>query len=109
MKKIAIEMSIDLRRAFKTACAINGRSMKDVLVEGVRRIIDDDELCYDTCRPARGEGMCTLCMNIDDELLEDVRERKQTSDDKIRDVYITSIINYLEEVGSDYDYSDDIK
>ena len=31
------------------------------------------------------------------------------SGDKIRDVYITAIINYLDESAIDYDYSDDIQ
>ena len=38
-----------------------------------------------------------------------VRERKDTSGDKIRDVYITAITNYLDNSDVEYDYSDDIK
>lgn len=108
MKKIAIEMSIDLRKAFKSVCALNDESMKDVVVEEVTKILIFDEPCYSTSRPKNGDGMCVLCLNMDESFLEDIKDRKETKGDKIRDIYITSIINYLQSNNSDYDYSNDI-
>lgn len=109
MKKIAIEMSIELRQAFKIACSINQVTMKDALIDEVNKILDNDELTYATSRPALGERMCVLCLNVDESFTKRVRERKESSGDKIRDVYITAIINYLDDNSVEYDYSDDIK
>ena len=109
MKKIAIEMSTDLRQAFKIACSINEITMKDALVDEVNKILDNDELTYATSRPELGENMCVLCLNIEESFADRVRERKETSGDKIRDIYVTAIINYLDDSQVDYDYSDDIK
>lgn len=109
MKKIAIEMSTELRQAFKIACSINQITMKDALIEEVNKILDNDELTYATSRPELGENMCVLCLNVEESFTEKVRERKEISGDKIRDVYITAIINYLDNSNVEYDYSDDIK
>ena len=109
MKKIAIEMSKDLRQAFKIACSINDITMKDALIEEVNEILKNNELTYDTSRPELGKDMCVLCLNIDEEFSNKVKERKETAGDKIRDVYITAIINYLDESPVDYDYSGDIQ
>ena len=109
MKKIAIEMSKDLRRAFKIACSINGITMKNALVQEVNQILDNNELTYATSRPELGEDMCVLCLNIDEDFANRVKARKEASGDKIRDVYITAIINYLDNSSVDYDYSDDIQ
>ena len=109
MKKIAIEMSKDLRQAFKIACSINGITMKNALVQEVNQILDNNELTYATSRPELGEDMCVLCLNIDEDFANRVKARKEASGDKIRDVYITAIINYLDNSSVDYDYSDDIQ
>ena len=109
MKKIAIEMSTELRQAFKIACSINQITMKDAFIEEVNKILDNDELTYATSRPELGENMCVLCLNVEESFTEKVRERKETSGDKIRDVYITAITNYLDNSDVEYDYSDDIK
>ena len=109
MKKIAIEMSTDLRQAFKIACSIDKVTMREALIEEVNKILDNDELTYETSRPELGEDMCVLCLNIDETFSKKVRERKEMSGDKIRDIYITAIINYLDDSQVDYDYSSDIK
>lgn len=109
MKKIAIEMSIELRQAFKIACSINQITMKDALIEEVNKILDNNELTYATSRPELGRDMCVLCLNVEEAFTNKVRARKEISGDKIRDVYITAIINYLENSEVDYDYSDDIQ
>lgn len=108
MKKIAIEMSTDLRQAFKVACSLNNITMKDALIEEVNKILNNNELTYATSRPDKGDGMCVLCLNVEESFTDRVRERKESTGDKIRDVYITAIINYLDESQVDYDYSDDI-
>ena len=108
MKKIAIEMSTDLRQAFKAACAVNNTSMKDALISEVNDILKYNETCYSTSRPKMGDGMCVLCLNIEDDFFNKVKQRKEIYGDKIRDVYITAIINYLVQHYSDYDYSMDI-
>ena len=102
-------MSTELRQAFKIACSINQITMKDALIEEVNKILDNDELTYATSRPELGENMCVLCLNVEESFTEKVRERKEISGDKIRDVYITAIINYLDNSNVEYDYSDDIK
>ena len=104
MKKIAIEMSTELRQAFKIACSIN-----QITIEEVNKILDNDEVTYATSRPELGENMCVLCLNVEESFTKRVRERKETSGDKIRDVYITAITNYLDNSDVEYDYSDDIK
>lgn len=109
MKVIAIEMSANLRQAFKTACAIDNITMRDALVKETNQILDNNELTYDTYRPKRGEGMCLLCINAEEDFIEKVKNRKRTEGDKIRDIYITAIINYLDNSQIDYDYSDDLK
>lgn len=109
MKKIAIEMSTELRQAFKIACSISQTTMKDALIQEVNKILDYNELTYATSRPELGENMCVLCLNVDEEFTNRVRARKEASGDKIRDVYITAIINYLDDSSVNYDYSDDIK
>ena len=109
MRLITIEMSLGLRRAFKTACAINDVTMRDILVQETRNILDNNELTYDTHRPRQGEGMCLLSVNLEEDFLEEVRYRKQTEGDKIRDIYITAIINYLDKNNINYDYSNDIQ
>lgn len=109
MKKIAIEMSKDLRQAFKIACSINGITMKNALVQEVNQILNNNELTYATSRPELGEDMCVLCLNIDEDFANRVKARKEASGDKIRDVYITAIINYLDNSSVNYDYSDDIQ
>lgn len=109
MKKIAIEMSTELRQAFKIACSISQVTMKDALIEEVNKILDNDELTYATSRPEMGENMCVLCLNVEESFTKRVRERKDISGDKIRDVYITAIANYLDNSNVEYDYSDDIK
>ena len=109
MKKIAIEMSKDLRQAFKIACSMNKTTMKNALVQEVNEILNNDELTYDTARPEKGENMCVLCLNVDESFVQKTKERKTNSGDKIRDIYITAIINYLENSEVSYDYSDDIK
>lgn len=109
MKKIAIEMSTELRQAFKIACSINQITMKDALIEEVNKILNNDELTYATSRPELGENMCVLCLNVEESFTKRVRERKEASGDKIRDVYITAITNYLDNSDVEYDYSDDIK
>lgn len=109
MKKIAIEMSTGLRQAFKIACSISQITMKDALINEVNNILDNNELTYATSRPELGEDMCVLCLNVKESFTEKVRERKELSGDKIRDIYITAIINYLDESNVEYDYSDDIK
>ena len=108
MKKIAIEMSTGLRQAFKAACAVNNISMKDALIAEVNDILEYNETCYDTSRPKMGDGMCVLCLNIDEDFFNKVKQRKEVYGDKIRDVYITAIINYLLQNYSSYDYSVDI-
>lgn len=102
-------MSTELRQAFKIACSINQITMKNALIDEVNKILDNDELTYATSRPELGENMCVLCLNVDESFTEKVRERKEASGDKIRDVYITAIINYLDNSNVEYDYSDDIK
>lgn len=109
MKKIAIEMSKELRQAFKIACSINGITMKNALIQEVNQILDNNELTYATSRPELGEDMCVLCLNIDEKFANKVRARKEISGDKIRDVYITAIINYLDDSQVEYDYSGDIQ
>lgn len=109
MKKIAIEMSKDLRQAFKIACSISQTTMKDALIQEVNKILDNDELTYDTSRPEKGANMCVLCLNVDESFTQRIKTRKENSGDKIRDVYITAIINYLENSEVSYDYSGDIK
>lgn len=109
MKKIAIEMSTDLRQAFKIACSLNNITMKNALIEEVNKILDNNELTYNTSRPDRGDGMCVLCLNVENSFTDKVKARKELSGDKIRDVYITAIINYLDNSPVHYDYSDDIK
>lgn len=109
MKKIAIEMSKDLRQAFKIACSISQITMKNALIQEVNKILDNDELTYDTSRPEKGENMCVLCLNVDESFVQKIKARKENSGDKIRDVYITAIINYLDNSEVSYDYSDDIK
>lgn len=108
MRKIAIEMSQDLRRAFKATCAMNNVSMRDALVEQANLILEMDETCYNTHRPKMGKEMCVLCLNVEEEFLDNIKERKKHTGDKIRDIYITAIINYLTEHQQDYDYSQDI-
>lgn len=108
MKKIAIEMSKDLRQAFKIACSINETTMKNALITEVTKILDENELTYATSRPTKGEDMCVLCLNVEESFIDKVRTRKIMTGDKIRDVYITAIINYLDESTLEYDYSDDI-
>lgn len=108
MKKIAIEMSEDLRQAFKIACSINKITMKDALINEVNNILDNNELTYDTSRPTLGENMCVLCLNVQESFIDKIKERKLVSGDKIRDIYITAIINYLDAADFDYDYSNDI-
>lgn len=108
MKKIAIEMSRDLRQAFKIACSINKTTMKNALVTEVTTILDEDELTYATSRPTQEENMCVLCLNVEESFVEKVKTRKIITGDKIRDVYITAIINYLEKSPVEYDYSEDI-
>ena len=90
-------------------CSISQITMKDALIEEVNKILDNDELTYATSRPELGENMCVLCLNVEESFTEKVRERKETSGDKIRDVYITAITNYLDNSDVEYDYSDDIK
>lgn len=109
MKKIAIEMSKDLRQAFKIACSISQTTMKDALIQEVNNILDNDELTYDTSRPEKGVNMCVLCLNVDESFTQKIKTRKENNGDKIRDVYITAIINYLEDSEVSYDYSGDIK
>lgn len=109
MKKIAIEMSKELRQAFKIACSISNTTMKDALVQEVNQILDNDELTYATSRPELGKNMCVLCLNIEESFADKVRERKEATGDKIRDVYITAITNYLDNSQVSYDYSDDIQ
>lgn len=108
MKKIAIEMSKDLRQAFKIACSINQITMKNALIAEVIKILDKNELTYATSRPTQGEDMCVLCLNVEESFVEKVRARKTMTGDKIRDIYITAIINYLDESTVEYDYSADI-
>ena len=108
MKKIAIEMSKDLRQAFKIACSINQITMKNALINEVNKILDNNELTYATSRPKDAENMCVLCLNVDEVFTDKVKARKTISGDKIRDIYITAIINYLEDSQVSYDYSDDI-
>lgn len=109
MKKIAIEMSKDLRQAFKIACSINQVTMKNALISEVNKILDNNELTYSTSRPKNAENMCVLCLNVNDDFTDKIKARKVATGDKIRDVYITAIINYLEESTVSYDYSDDIE
>ena len=108
MKKIAIEMSKDLRQAFKIACSINQITMKNALIIEVDKILSNNELTYATSRPKEEEDMCVLCLNVDESFTEKVKARKTISGDKIRDIYITAIINYLDDSAVDYDYTDDI-
>ena len=65
MKKIAIEMSKELRQAFKIACSISNITMKNALIQEVNKILDNNELTYATSRPTLGEDMCVLCLNVD--------------------------------------------
>ena len=109
MKKIAIEMSKDLRQAFKVACSLNGITMKEALIDEVETILRDDDVCYNTSRPEHGEDMCVLCLNVEEDFIDKVRQRKATHSDKIRDVYITAIINYLNNSSVNYDYTNDIR
>lgn len=109
MKKIAIEMSKDLRQAFKIACSMSQTTMKNALINEVNKILDNNELTYATSRPEKGENMCVLCLNVNESFVDKVKARKISSGDKIRDVYITAIINYLDNSEVSYDYSGDIK
>lgn len=106
MKKIAIEMSRDLRQAFKAVCAINGVSMKDALIEETNEILNTKASCYNTNKPK--DNLCVLCLNMDELFLQNIKQRKKDEGDKIRDIYITAIINYLNKNNSTYDYSEDI-
>lgn len=108
MKVVSIEMSPGLRQAFKAACAMNNISMKDALVEETKKIIYNNELTYNTHRPKADEDMCLLCINAEEDFLKEVKLRKQTDGDKIRDIYITAIINYLEDSVVEYDFSNDV-
>lgn len=108
MKKIAIEMSKDLRQAFKIACSINNITMKSALITEVIKILDENELTYATSRPTKEEDICVLCLNVEESFIDKVRARKQITGDKIRDIYITAIINYLDESTVEYDYSQDV-
>lgn len=106
MKKIAIEMSKDLRQAFKAACALNGVSMRDALVEETNEILNTKVSCYNTNKPE--DNLCVLCLNMDELFLQNIRQRKRDDGDRLRDIYITAIINYLNKNNSTYDYSGDI-
>lgn len=108
MKKVAIEMSKSLRQAFKIACSMNNITMKNALIQEVRLILDNDKACYQTSRPELEEEMCVLCLNVEQDFIDDVKARKQIQGDKIRNIYITAIINYLLDHNSNYDYSQDI-
>lgn len=108
MKKIAIEMSTNLRQVFKATCAVNNTAMKKVLIDEVNNILTNNLPCYHTSRPKMGEGMCVLCLNVDEDFIKKVKHRKDAVGDKIRDVYITAIINYLLDNNIQYDYSQDI-
>lgn len=106
---VAIQLSYTLRKRFKTLCAINDITMKDAVVEEIKSIIQKDEALYRAPTP-KEEQCCNLMFNIPTDLLEVIGIYKDTKDDlKIRDLYITAIINYIFKYDSDFDISNDIE
>src|SRR5574344_934540 len=90
---VGIQLSRSLRQKFKTLCAEHDVTMRDVIVKQMLSLMENSEELYRS--PTPKEDRCNLSLNIPNDVLMRIDEYKTGHEYlKVRDLYITAIINY---------------